>query len=155
MLTNKMEHVGTLPETNNVLSPIIIPLFGILSLPAEKDEDCHICYEKITKGHFLVAQLPCCRHYVHTVCFKTWASTSHAESTVCCAYCRTKYVYKDKCFLCLNNINSKNLKCTNCCHTTVHSKCSKDLTDIVTLLTFDHSLECGQLVDCNCLWLDI
>ena len=77
-----MEHIGTLPDPNTVLSPIIIPLFGILSPPAEKEEDCHICMEKITKDQFLVIQLPCCGHYVHTECFKTWASTSHTESIV-------------------------------------------------------------------------
>ena len=43
-----MEHIGTLPETNDILLPTIIPLFGILSLPAEQ-EDCHFCLEKITK----------------------------------------------------------------------------------------------------------
>ena len=100
-LALKMEHIGTLPETNDVLSPTITPLFGILSPPAEKEEECHFCMEKITKGQFLVFNLPCCRHYAHTKCFKTWASLSHKESTVRCAYCRTIYPYKDVCFLCL------------------------------------------------------
>ena len=48
-LALKMEHIGTLPETDDVLSPTIIPLFGILSPPAEKEEECHFCMEKITK----------------------------------------------------------------------------------------------------------
>ena len=39
----KMEHVGTLPETNDILSPRIKPLFGKLSPPAEKEEECHFC----------------------------------------------------------------------------------------------------------------
>ena len=81
-----MEHIGTLPETNDVLSPTI--LFGILCPPAEEEEECHFCLEKITKGQFLVLKLPCCGHYTHTECFKTWASTSHTESTVRWEYCR-------------------------------------------------------------------
>ena len=76
-----MEHIGTLPETNDVLSPTIITLFGILCPPAKKEKDSHICMDKITKGQFLVFQLPCCGHYVPTECFKIWASTSHTEST--------------------------------------------------------------------------
>ena len=143
-----MEHIGTLAETKDVLSPSIIPLFGILSPPAEKDEDCHICYEKITKGQMLVFKLPCCNHYVHTECFKTWASMSHTESIVRCAYCRTPYTYEDKCFLCLQE-NTERTSCTNCCHTTLHFTCSIDLEDLATLLTFNHSFECGQLVNCN------
>ena len=144
-----MEHIETLPDPDTALSPIIIPLFGILSPPTKKEDDCHICMEKITKGQFLVIQLPCCKHYVHTECFKTWASTSHTESTARCAYC------EDKCFLCLNNINDENLKCTNCCHTKIHSECSTDLTDLVLLLTYDFTLECGQLTNCNRFWVDV
>ena len=68
-----MEHVGTLAETNDVLSPTIIPLFGILSPPAEQEE-CHFCFETITKGQFMVLKLPFCGHLTHTGCFKTWAS---------------------------------------------------------------------------------
>ena len=111
-----MEHVGTLPETNDVLSPTIILLFRILCPPAEKEEECHFCLEKLTRGQHLVLKLPCCKHYSHTECFKTWASTSHTELTVRCAYCRSIYLYEDKYFLCLENINEEKLNCTNCCH---------------------------------------
>ena len=55
-----MEEVGTLPETNDVLSPTIIPLFGILSPPAEQEEECHFCLETTTKGQFMIFKLPCC-----------------------------------------------------------------------------------------------
>ena len=72
-----MEHVGTLAEADDVLSPTIIPLFGLLSRPAEQEETCHFCFETITKGQFMILKLPCCGHLVHTTCFKTWASTSH------------------------------------------------------------------------------
>ena len=81
-----MEHVGTLTEAEDVLSPTIIPLLGLLSPPAEQEETCHFCFETITKGQFMVLKLPCCGHLVHTCCFKTWASTSHKESIVRCAY---------------------------------------------------------------------
>ena len=100
-----MEHIGTLPETNDTLSPTMIPLFGLLaSVSVEKKEDCHICFETITKGQLMVIQVPYCKLYVHADCFKTWASTSHTESVVRCAYCRTIYYYEDKCFLCLNTL---------------------------------------------------
>ena len=60
-------------------SPVIIALSGILSPPAEKKEEFHFCLEIITKEQFLVFKLPCCGHYSHKVCFKTWAS--HVKST--------------------------------------------------------------------------
>ena len=110
--------------------------------------------KKITKGQFLVIQLPCCGHYVHTECFKTWASISHTESIVRCAYCRTPYPYEDKCFLCLQE-NTKKTICTNCCHSKVHFDCTTDVIDLVILLNFEHTLECGQLVHCNCLWTGV
>ena len=149
-----MEHIGTLSETNNIFSPTIILLFGILSPPAEKEEECHFCVEKITKGQFLVFKLPCCGHYTHTECFKTWASLSHKESTVRCAYCRTRYPYEDTCFLCLQEYTEK-FNCTMCCHTKVHTECTTDLTSLLSLLTYDHSLECGQLTSCNRLWVAV
>ena len=90
-----MGHIGTLPETNDILLPTIILLFGILSPLAEREE-CHFCMEKITKRQFFVFKLPYCGHYTHTECFKTWASLSRTESTACCAYCRThtSFAYK-------------------------------------------------------------
>ena len=97
----KMEHIGTPAETEDVLSPTIIPLFGILSPPAEQEEECHFCLETITKGQFMVFKLPCCGHLAQTECLKTWASTSQKESIVRCAYCRTTYTYEDTRFLCL------------------------------------------------------
>ena len=74
----KMEHVETLPKTDDVLSPIIVTLFGILCPPAEKEE-CHFCLETITKDQFQVFKLTCSGHYTHMDCFKTWASASHTE----------------------------------------------------------------------------
>ena len=91
----------------------------------------------------------------HAECFKTWASTSHTESIVRCAYCRTIYHYENKCFLCLNTIHDENLACTNCCHTKIHSNCSTDLADLILLLPYEFTLECGQLADCNRYWVDV
>ena len=54
-----MEHVGNLAEADDVLSPTIISLFGLLSPPAEQEETCHFCFETITKGQFMVLKLPC------------------------------------------------------------------------------------------------
>ena len=55
-----MEHIGTLAEAEDVLSPTIIALFGLLSPPAEQEETCHFCFETIAKGQFMVLKLPCC-----------------------------------------------------------------------------------------------
>ena len=149
-----MDHIGTLPETKDILSPTIIPLFGVLCPPAEKEEECHFCLEKIMKGQFLVLKLPCCGHYTHTECFKTWALLSHKESTVRCAYCGTTYQYENTCFLYLQEYTKK-LNCIMCCHTKVHTECTTDLTTLLLLLTHDHSLECGQLTGRNQVWVHV
>ena len=149
-----MEHVGNLAEADDVLSPTTISLFGLLSPPAEQEETCHFCFETITKGQFMVLKLPCCGHLTHTECFKTWASTSQKDSVVRCAYCRTAYPYEDTCFLCLQEY-TENLNCTKCCHTKVHAECTTDLTVLLSLLTYKHTLECGQLTECNRLWVGV
>ena len=149
-----MEHVGDLAEAGDVLSPTIISLFGLLSSPAEQEETCHFCFETITKGQFMVLKLSCCEHLTHASCFKTWASTSQKDSVVHCAYCRTAYPYEDTCFLCLQEY-TENLNCTKCCHTKVHAECTKDLTVLLSLLTYDHTLQCGQLTECNRLWVGV
>ena len=141
-----MAHVGALPETNDILSPVIIALFGMPSPLAKKEEECHFFLETITKEKFLVLNLP----FRHIECFKTWAS--HTESTVRCAYCRTTYPYEDACFLCLQEYTEK-LNCTTFCHAKIHTECTIDLTVLLSLLTHDHSMECGRLVHCNKLWL--
>ena len=148
-----MERVGILPEPDAVLSTTIIGLFGILSSTAKTDEECHFCLEKITKGQFCILKLPCCGHQVHTDCFKIWATSPQPK--VRCAYCRTKYIYEDNCFLCLNKISDEKISYTNCCHSKIHTKCATELTELVTLLTFEHSLECGQLSNCNCIWVHV
>ena len=44
-----MEHIGNLAEADDVLSPTIISLFGLLSPPAEQEETCHFCFETSQK----------------------------------------------------------------------------------------------------------
>ena len=120
-----MEHVGNLAEADDVVSPTIISLFGLLSPPAEQEETCHTLTLTLT--------------LTHTGCFKTWASTSQKDSIVHCAYCRTAYPYEDTCFLCLQEY-TENLNCTACCHTKVHAECTKDLTVLLSLLIYEHTL---------------
>ena len=151
-----MENIGILPNENQVLPRPVIPLFGILCPEASKNEECHFCMENITKGQFLTMQLPCCGHLAHTECFKIWGTASHTESNVNCAYCRTPYPHQEVCFLCLKEINNdEDLTPTNCCHTLIHSQCATELLFLVSSLGFEHSLECGQLTDCNRLWLKV
>ena len=63
-----LEHVRTLAEAEDVLSPTITALFGLLSPTAEQEETCHFCFETIAKGQFMVLKLPCCGHLSHTNC---------------------------------------------------------------------------------------
>ena len=110
----------------------------------------------ITTGQFLVMKSPCCVHLAHTECFKTWGTTSHTGSNVHCAYCRIPYPHQEVCFLCLETKDeNENLSSTNCCQTTIHSECTKNLIDLLSVFYFDHTLECGQLTYCNCLWIQV
>ena len=128
-----MDHIGILPEPDAILPTATISIFGILANHAFKDEDCHICLEKITKKQPFVIELPCCGHHTHTDCFRTWALSSLNATKIRCAYCRTEYEYKDRCFLCLKKIEDKDTKCTSCCHSKVHAKCASELEDLFTL----------------------
>ena len=138
-----------------MLSTTITSPFGILSTPASQNEDCHVCLEKINIKQLYVVKLPCCGHLAHSECFKTWALSSLNTSELRCAYCRTTYPYEDKCFLCLNNLKDKDTKCTSCCQSRVHAECVNELQELRTLLVFEHTLECGQLWACNCLWVHV
>ena len=102
-----MEHIGTLPETNDILSPTIVPLFGILNPPGQKEEECHFCMEKITKGQCLVFKLPCCGHYTHTECFKTWALLSHKERQQCAAPTVEQHIHTRRMLPLLTRIQRK------------------------------------------------
>ena len=101
-------------------------------------QDCHICFETITTKLAFVIETPCCGHLAHTECFRTWAESS-LNATIRCAYCRTEYKLKEKCFLCLKNIEDNDTKCTNCCHSKVHTECASELEDLLTMLIFEHT----------------
>ena len=150
-----MNQIGILPEPDAILSTSTIPLFGILTPPASEDEDCHICLEPIKKQLFIV-KLPCCGHQTHSECFKTWALTSLNETKIRCAYCRSELHYEKKCFLCLKQIEDKNVKWwTSCCNSKVHSECATEIADLSTVITYEHNLACGQLSHCNCIWVHV
>lgn len=150
-----MKHIGTLPETNDILSPTTITLFGILSPPAEilsPPTECHFCLETITKGQFFV---------FNTECFKTWASASHTESTVRYAYCRTIYQYEDTCFLCLQEYteNAPQLynvlphKCSLRMHNRPHSSTLAPNLDNSLIVTSSGYALIGALV--SPLWVHL
>ena len=151
--------MGILPEPDDVLPPTIIQLCGLLAggKMKEQNEDCHICYETITKRMPFVIETPCCGHLTHTDCFKSWAESALNDKKIRCAYCREEYDYANRCFLCLNKIKDiqKDIKCTNCCHSKLHTECVKELEDLLTMLMFEHAIECGQLNHCHCLWVHV
>ena len=143
--------------SNAILSTTIVPIFGLLvNSKLKEEEDCHTCYEKITKKLAFVIETRCCGHLTHTECFQSWAESSLNAMTIRCAYCRTEYDHRNRCFLCLNKIeDKKDVKCTNCCHSKVHTECVKELKDLLTMLVFEHTIECGQLNHCRCLWVHV
>ena len=150
-----MNHIGILPEPDAILSSTIVPLFGILANSEAREEDCHFCLEKIRKSTVFVIETPCCAHLAHAECFQSWAESSLNATTIRCAYCRSEYRLQERCFLCLLNIDDKDTKCTNCCHSKVHAECAKELEDLVKTLVFEHTIECGQLNHCHCLWVHV
>ena len=148
-------HVGILPEPDAILSDRIVPLFGILAERNEREENCHFCLEKIRQSSAFIIQTPCCGHLAHADCFQGWAESSLNAATIRCAYCKAEYLPNERCFLCLLKLDDEDLKCTSCCHTKVHSDCVKELKDLITMLLFEHTIECGQLNKCHCLWVDV
>ena len=88
-------------------------------------------------------ETPCCKHVAHCECFAMWITSSQTIQAVKCAYCRT--VFPDVCFMCLKPKNSEDgIVTTYCCHSTLHKQCKKDLQYIVSQLSFDLRIECGQ-----------
>ena len=146
----KMEHVGTLPETNDILSPRIKPLFGKLSPPAEKEE-CNFC---LLQDNFW------CSNYraADTTLTQNVSRPGHRyliKNKPCAAPIVEQHINTNThaSFACKNT--PKKLNCTMCCHKKVHTECTTDLTTLLSLLTYDHSLECGQLTGCNRHWVDV
>ena len=155
-ILHETNHIGILPEPNAVLSSLILPLFGILSEWREREEDCHFCLERIEKSTTIfVIQTPCCGHLAHAECFQNWAESNLNETSIRCAYCRAEYKTNERCFLCLLKLNDEEIACTSCCHTKVHKDCAKELEDLDTMLLTEHTIECGQLNKCHCLWVNV
>ena len=150
-----MEHIGVLPEPSDVLPTSIIPLFGLLCYPKSKEEECHICLEKFTNKTAFIIETPCCAHLAHTECFQTWAESPLNESKIRCAYCRSAYDLEEICFLCIKDLKDADTKCTNCCHSKVHTDCALELQDLLTSVMFEHTVECGQLNYCHCIWVHL
>ena len=148
-----MDHIESLPKTNDVLSPTMISLFGILCPPAEKGR-VSLLSRNNDKRTISCVQTTVLRALHSHRMFQDWALLSHTESTVRCAYCKTTYPYEDTCFLCLQEY-AEILNCTTCCHTKVHSEFISELAALLSLLSYDHSSECGQLTNCNRLWVHI
>ena len=150
-----MDHIGVLPEPSDVLPIPIIPLFGLLSNPKSKEGECLICLEKFHEKTALIIETPCCGHVTHTGCFQTWAESSLNASKIRCAYCRSAYDLEEICFLCIKDLKDADKKCTSCCHSKVHTDCALELQELLTMLTFQHTIECGQLNHCHCIWIQL
>ena len=138
-----MEWIGILLKPEDGFTDNKIPLFGLLSRSNKDQENCHFCLESIKKDQILTMETPCCKHVAHCECFATWITSSLTNQTVKCAYCRT--AFPDVCFMCLKPKNPEDgIIKTYCCQSTLHKQCIKDLQYIVSQLSFDLRIECGQ-----------
>mgnify|MGYP002803635790 FL=1 len=152
---NESNHIGILPEPDAILSNLIVPLFGILAQWKEREEDCHFCLQATKESTNFVIQTPCCKHLAHADCFQEWAESKLNETSIRCAYCRAKYNPHERCFLCLLKLDEEITYTTRCCHTKVHQDCAKELKDLDIMLLSEHTIECGQLNKCRCLWINV
>ena len=157
--------VGLLPGDGGPLPLPIVSTFAILANASSSNELCHFCLQPCNieapdedpyfRSIFAptVMKLNCCGHHIHCDCFMKWALSPLNEHTLRCAYCRTVYEYRAKCFLCLEALKDRPQKYTSCCGSRVHSDCADALTRFCQMrLTFECTLECGQLRPCACLW---
>ena len=151
-----METVGALPAPDVILpTSTIIHLFGILSENGIEEKQCHFCFEGIEAEEVLAMNTPCCHQGAHCECFRYWAASSVVDETVRCGYCRTLFPDNELCFLCLEKKNNEQLMITNCCHTTIHTECITRLRSVLSRLSIDVVLECGQATYCGCIWTDV
>jgi hypothetical protein len=98
--------------------------------------------------------MQCCQQKAHCQCFQMWAAQYNGTAirTVRCGYCRTLFLDKELCYLCLQNKNNgQDLNKTCCCQTTTHKDCTEILKETLARLTFEFSLECGELTFCGCI----
>ena len=146
-----MEHIDTLPNESRVLSPTIIPPYGMFCPSARKDEKYNFCMEKITRGQFLIMKSSCNGYFAHTESFKKWGPAAHSG-----LHSTFWVVFDLSMLLCLQEkTNDEHLISTNCCHTLIHSHCAIELPLLLSSLTLEYSCGCGRLMDCNCLWFEV
>ncbi len=148
-----MEHTGSLPEPDDLIHPNIIPLFGILLTTTAKPGQCYFCFEDIGKEELLAITMSCCEQNAHSQCFATWTAHNKRRGTIRCGHCRTPFTYEELCYLCLRTKqHGQSLKSTECCKTTIHTICTDTLQETLNTLTFEFSLECGEIISCKSLW---
>ena len=151
----EMECIEVLPAPEDVIHPTIIPLFGILMENTAEPGQCYFCFRQIDGKELLAMTMQCCQQKAHCRCFQMWAVQYNgtAIGTVRCGYCRTPFPDKELCYLCFQNKNNgQELNKTWCCQTTIHKDCTEILKETLTKLTFEFSLECGELTFCECIW---
>ena len=151
-----MEKIGVLPEPEDEMYTTIIPLFGILTENKDEKGRCYFCYEDIEINEMLAMTMDCCRQRAHPECFRQWAARSTTPGTVRCGHCRTAFPDKELCWLCLEKKNEdEELQETDCCGTHVHKKCVDTVKETLKRLTYNFSIECGEITHCGCLWHSI
>ena len=66
------------------------------------------------------------------------------------------YFRQSTMFLCLQKKNdNEQLMITSCCYTTMHAECIMLVQSVLSRLSFDVVLECGQATYCGCIWTDV
>ncbi len=151
--TYNMEHIGRLPKPNEPIHPNTIPLFGILSTSNTESGQCYFCFENIEKEELLAITMACCKKNTHPECFSTWTTHYKYRRTIRCRHCRAPFPYDELCYLCLRTKqHGHSLRPTECCETTVHTICADTLQETLNTLTFEFSLQCGNIITCKRLW---
>ena len=92
--TSKPKTVGALPAPDVILPTTIIHLFGILSENGTEEKQCCFCFEVIEAEELLAMDTRRCNQGAHCECFRYWATSSVADETVRCGYCRTLFPEK-------------------------------------------------------------
>ena len=151
-----MEIVRALPEPEEILPNTLISLFGIICKNVTESAECHFCLETIENEETRTFATPCCNQKVHCSCFERLAATTVTttrSTTVRCAYCRTIFPSEQLCFLSLKRKRNEAVAKTQCCRTTIHRQCIKEVQATSILPTnSNYILECGY---CGCIWKKI
>ena len=136
-----MEHIGTLPEANDILSPTIIytALRDIVSY-GQKRRRMPLLSGNNNKRTISGIQTTLLRTLHSHRMFQDIGISYRIDSAL---------------RLLQNNVFIRRHMCFPCCHTKVHSECTTNFTTLFSLPTYGHSLECRQLTDCDQLWVHI